>query len=75
MTGPEHYKEAENILARAADADPDSANDDVRMLVEFAQVHATLALAAATASGLHKVGLADEEAVAWFEAVTPDALQ
>lgn len=43
MTGPEHYREAERLLSRAIDRDgPDVA--------ATAQVHATLALAAATAA-------------------------
>lgn len=50
MTGPEHYREAERLLARRPDFDgrPDASppwESDVRI----AQVHATLALAAATA--------------------------
>jgi hypothetical protein len=49
MTGPEHYREADRILAVAKDADPDANRDDVALLLKFAEVHATLALAAATA--------------------------
>ena len=41
MTGPEHYREAERLLDLAPD----------QMLVARAQVHATLALAAAAAIG------------------------
>ncbi|WP_069751665.1 hypothetical protein [Streptomyces sp. EN16] len=53
MTGPEHYREAERLIAdshaiiRPNDEGPCEAD---RSLVE-AQVHATLALAAATAVG------------------------
>jgi flavin-dependent dehydrogenase len=35
-----------------------------------AQAHATLALAAATALGIRTVGITDDEAVAWYEAVS-----
>jgi len=49
MTGPEHYAEAERLLDLADE-----------MAVSDAQVHATLALAAATALGaLHAEGWAD----------------
>jgi hypothetical protein len=47
MTGPEHYREAENCLRRAGTADLGS--DMERFQLATAQVHATLALAAATA--------------------------
>lgn len=43
MTGPEHYREAEHLLAVASKDIWDAAH------VQRAQVHATLALAAATA--------------------------
>lgn len=45
MTGPEHYKKAEFILKYVDDMDAESA----RHSVAVAQVHATLAQAAATA--------------------------
>ncbi len=45
MTGPEHYREAERLLA-AAEVAPDVHVSEVQ---QAAQVHATLALAAATA--------------------------
>jgi hypothetical protein len=51
MTGPEHYREAERLLARRpahADGRPDR-NPPWDIDVAQAQVHATLALAAATA--------------------------
>lgn len=46
MTGPEHYREAERLLARAADS---TTYDEAAGITAQAQVHATLALAAATA--------------------------
>lgn len=65
MTGPEHYREAENLTARAVAA---LTSDDNRiagqgrqiahnMLIGRAQVHATLALAAATAQNIRRNGL------------------
>jgi hypothetical protein len=45
MTGPEHYREAERLLE--ASKDRGSADETAR--IAEAQVHATLALAAATA--------------------------
>lgn len=47
MTGPEHYREAEKHLAVAAKNF--LAGDDTSSALAAAQVHATLALAAATA--------------------------
>ncbi|MEO3856108.1 hypothetical protein [Acrocarpospora sp. B8E8] len=59
MTGPEHYREAESLLDLAnhiADAanpqdegEPERTNAAIHVLMATAQVHATLALAAATA--------------------------
>ena len=51
MTGPEHYREAEALLEEAADP----ADHGVSVLhahIARAQVHATLALAAAMVDGL-----------------------
>jgi len=48
MTGPEHYGAAEDLLARAA-GDTTSGEDYTGDELAAAQVHATLALAAATA--------------------------
>lgn len=52
MTGPEHYKEAERLLANA-DRDvsenwPASTGERKSDVIAAAQVHATLALTAAT---------------------------
>lgn len=61
MTGPDHYRAAEQLLGLAEGVNNDLAtnppaphlhaakNAGMKVLVEFAQVHATLALAAATA--------------------------
>jgi hypothetical protein len=61
MTGPEHYRSAEQLLAQAERVNNDLAdgrypqhevngrNAGMRVLIDCAQVHATLAVAAATA--------------------------
>lgn len=48
MTGPEHYAEAERLLEQVAST---PADDGTRDVLAAAQVHATLALTAATAAG------------------------
>ncbi|WP_103347979.1 hypothetical protein [Amycolatopsis sp. CA-128772] len=45
MTGPEHYREAERLIRTA-----DRSYNDAEFALAEAQIHATLALAAATAS-------------------------
>jgi hypothetical protein len=51
VTGPEHYQEAERLLAGAQNVMEIAPIDGLtrRECAELAQVHATLALAAATA--------------------------
>jgi hypothetical protein len=49
MTGPEHYREAERLIANAAALGYGDGDRDTSGIVAVAQVHATLALAAATA--------------------------
>jgi hypothetical protein len=46
MNGPEHYREAERLLAAGTSGTPE---DVLNRRIGRAQVHATLALAAATA--------------------------
>jgi hypothetical protein len=61
MTGPEHYRKAEELLGKADEllaADEPSA---AMWAVGQAQVHATLAVAAATA-----LGDIDAEQPGWF---------
>ena len=75
MTGPDHYREAERLLAEAREAvapkrsayplepgEPTSAERYERAMTE-AQIHATLALAAATA-----IGASGTEGRAWTDA-------
>jgi len=62
VTGPEHFAEAERLLAEAV-AEPGS-GELVKYFMAAAQVHATLALAAATA--LQDIGsIHDLEYQAW----------
>jgi hypothetical protein len=49
MTGPEHYREAESDRDAAARASDRGQEEDAMFWLGSAQVHATLALAAATA--------------------------
>jgi hypothetical protein len=54
MNGPQHYRDAEMCVKRAADA----ANvPDEQLWLAEAQVHATLALAAATAANIRRNGV------------------
>lgn len=78
MTGPEHYREAEKILdILNEERDPEewalSVKDgDVAVAMAAAQVHATLALAAATALANHQaIGLMPEaDSAAWYRAAS-----
>lgn len=64
MNGPRHYEAAENLLTSALDIGHDVPREDVRAMVEMAHVHATLALAAATALGAID-RLPEEDFEAW----------
>ena len=65
VTGPEHYREAERVLAQAHTVDPEFA----AYLVAKAQAHATLALAAATAQGSAALPPDGNTAGAWRTAI------
>ena len=72
MTGPEHYREAEQLLN---EADDDSTIVPADLIAQ-AQVHATLALAAATAlvaGDDGRTGLSDYDA--WSEVASTAAAQ
>jgi hypothetical protein len=51
MTGPDHYRKAEELTAKAHDYLGQGEGQGAAVWVAVAQVHATLALAAATALG------------------------
>lgn len=57
MNGPEHFREAEHLLEAANDC---SAYDEAAGIIAQAQVHATLALAAATAYPAVRDWMGDE---------------
>jgi hypothetical protein len=64
MTGPEHYRKAEELLSKAEELLASDEPSAATWSVEQAQVHATLALAAATA--LRDI---DSQEPAWIGAV------
>jgi hypothetical protein len=49
MTGPENYQEAQEIITQVLQDSYDTSKYSITDLLAMAQVHATLALAAATA--------------------------
>jgi hypothetical protein len=65
MTGPEHYAEAELQIEVAARELEDGEPKAAELSLGFAQVHATLALAAATALGTEQYG---PDSTAWHGA-------
>ncbi|MFD6970719.1 hypothetical protein [Streptomyces sp. NPDC059949] len=74
MTGPEHYREAELLLATAHDGNDttfEGHNPEADREIAKAQVHATLALAAATAMSApvadDLAGFTTEEFDAWYK--------
>lgn len=77
MTGPEHYQAAESLLqqlqkAQASMAGNSPSAEKVAAVMAEAQVHATLALAAATAMSApvadELAGFTTEEFDAWYKA-------
>jgi hypothetical protein len=64
MTGPEHYREAERLIA-VGEYDEGADAALVVRDIALAQVHATLALAAATARPAFEMPHDSAEAVAW----------
>jgi hypothetical protein len=68
MTGPEHYREAERLLAPGGRRNPWGDVEPVapsEAAVARAQVHATLALAAATAINPSDYGMGRPEWTEW----------
>lgn len=66
MTGPEHYQAAEDLLDEPLGENPEHA---WRFIMQ-AQVHATLALAAATALHDPEGGTVGDEHGAWLKAAS-----
>jgi hypothetical protein len=70
VTGPEHYREAEELLGTLAGRGHEGEPDELSTMAD-AQVHATLALAAATALAAVvpiSRGNYPSEARAWLDA-------
>jgi hypothetical protein len=72
MEGPEHYVQAEMLLnvagyRDATDLKPEAPNARTVVLVNAAQVHATLALAAATAANIRRNGAVEAVADGWAD--------
>lgn len=71
MTGPEHYCEAQDLLDTARRASDRGRDEDAAFWQREAQVHATLALAAATAlNGFSVEGSPQADRQAWYEAAS-----
>lgn len=75
MTGPEHYRKAERLLATAYEGTLtayEGENPEADRAIAEAQVHATLALVAATAmqAGVDgsEPGMGSPEFEAWYQA-------
>jgi len=73
MTGPEHYREAEKLLAHADVAIDEGYSDRAGLMHAEAQVHATLALAAATALNDGNGGLPAADFATWKDAAATKA--
>lgn len=76
MTGPEHYREAERLLFEAGKLYAGDQREPG--LLAEAQIHATLALAAATAANIRRNGAvvgedskSDELPMEWSAAIWP----
>lgn len=68
MTGPEHYAAAERLLEWVALSPAEDVQDNAPVALAAAQVHATLALAAAVAVA-HAVINGRDQHGAWHEAM------
>lgn len=70
MNGPQHFREAEKLLEQSA---KDPLGSEGRYYLAAAQVHATLALAAATAqpSAVRYYGDENRSDRAWAQVIEP----
>lgn len=68
-----HYLEAERLLRRADALSPSAAEEQALLLLQEAQVHATLALAAVTAMSQGFDGPPLRDYDAWFKAASVEA--
>jgi len=69
-TGPEHYREAEQLLDWARQAE--RGGDWERLYLAQAQIHATLALAAATAMNDFEGGMGRVDHCGWLDVASAD---
>ena len=65
--GAYHYEQAEGGIEYALDFEEDHSHEDVMRILAVAQVHATLALAAATAQNILRNGAVETSADGWRE--------
>ncbi len=65
MNGPDHYNLAEEYLRDAETSRASADDDEARELRSFAQVHALLALTAATAANIRRNGALPVDAHVW----------
>jgi hypothetical protein len=76
VTGPDHYRAAEKITTSLADGSTGGTKDQVAAMIALAQVHATLALTAATidapfiADRLRDGRDSDEDERDWYAATS-----
>ena len=68
MTGPDHYQEAQEIITQVLTGNYDTSRYSDADLLAMAQVHATLAAAAATA-----IGSRPSEERSWLDVAGPGA--
>jgi hypothetical protein len=66
-TGPQHYANAEADIDNAAQANDRGSHEDVTYWLGCAQVHATLALAAATALVNQEFGMEQADENEWAD--------
>lgn len=72
MNGPAHYREAERLIGElsARAKDESFTHEDVAMIQRTAQVHATLALAAATAMSAPVGAQTNADRRTWLDAAS-----
>lgn len=74
MTGPEHYRAAEALLQmlerKAGRPNAQVPRGDIDTTCAWAQVHATLAAAAAAAQNIRRNGAVESEPDGWSEVLS-----
>lgn len=66
MTGPEHYREAEELISGTVKSPEGHVGTPHPHVIALAQVHATLALAAAVGNNEAGRGQTVDESNAWY---------